>query len=55
MMLGIFEVIAEMQERETWPWAFFGEDGKVYDQPPEGIYFRARRVPSQKLEELLKN
>jgi hypothetical protein len=40
--------------RADWPWAFFGEDGKVYDEPPEHVRFRAKRVRPAELKRLLK-
>lgn len=50
----LLQAVEKMREQDSWPWGFFGEDGKVYDKPPEHVRFRARRVPPRELKKLVK-
>ena len=50
----LLQAVEKMREQDSWPWGFFGEDGKVYDQPPEHVRFRAKRVPPRELKKLVK-
>ena len=50
----LLQAVEKMRERDSWPQAFFAEDGKVYDKPPEGVRYQAHRVPPRELKKLVK-
>ena len=49
----LISAIDKVVRRDALPFAFFGEDGRVYAEPPEGITFRAKRVEPEELRRLV--